>query len=112
MSGAMKQAEALLDIALSTCRDEILPGLAANERYTLAMIANAIGIAERALTHVDPAKALLEALGAQSLEALARAIRSGRTSDASHEGLSAHLLAYLQAELAIANPKFLERRRG
>ena len=112
MSGALKQAEDLLAIALSTCRDEILPGLAANKRYTLAMIANAIGIAERALTHGDPAKTLLEALGAESLEALARAIRSGHISNASHDGLAAYLLDYLQAELAITNPKFLERRKS
>ena len=108
----MKQAEELLAIVLSTCRDEILPGLAANKRYTLAMIASAIGIAERRLTHGDPAKALLEALDADSLEALARAIRSGGISDASHDRLSTHLLAYLQAELAISNPKFLARRAG
>ncbi len=110
MSGAMKQAEALLAIVLSTCQDEILPGLAANKRYTLAMIANAIGIAERALTHADPGDALVTALDVESLEVLARAIRSGRISDTSHEGLGAHLLAYLQAELAITNPKLLARR--
>ena len=111
MGPGLAKAEDLLDIVLSTCRDEILPGLIDNNRYTLAMIANAIGIAQRRLSHAGPAEALVEALDAESLENLARAIRSGRISDATHDRLGAQLRTYLEAELAITNPKFLERRR-
>jgi hypothetical protein len=112
MSDAMKQAEALVTIALDTYAQEIAPELPPAKRYAGAMVASALGIAERRLSNPDPGDALVESLGAESIGALARALRSGKISSASHDGLDKHLLVYLEAELAISNPKFLERRKS
>jgi hypothetical protein len=112
MSEQIKQAEALVAIALDTYAEEIVPELSASKRYTGAMVANALGIAKRRLSHPDPGDALLESLGATSLMALAAALREGKISSASHGELAEKLLNYLEAELAITNPKFLERRKS
>ncbi len=111
MSEQIKQAEALVAIALETYAEEIVPELTSSKRYTGAMVANALGIAKRRLSHPDPADALIESLGAENIEALAGALRSGKISSASHPGLADYLLKYLEAELVIINPKFLERRK-
>ncbi len=111
MSEQIKQAEALVSIALETYTQEIVPELTSSKRYTGAMVANALVIAKRRLSHPDPGDALLESLGATSLMALATALRSGKISSASHPGLADELLEYLESELAITNPKFLERRK-
>ena len=112
MSEQIKQAEALVAIALETYTQEIAPELTSSKRYTGAMVANALGIAKRRLSHPDPGDALLESLGATSLMALATALREGKFSSASHGELADELLNYLEAELAITNPKFLERRKS
>ena len=112
MSDTLKQAEALLTIALETYAQELVPELPPEKRYTGAMVASALGIAQRRLSNPDPGDALLESLDAQNLKALAKALRSGEMSDASRPGLADELLKYLEAELAITNPKFLERRKG
>jgi AcrR family transcriptional regulator len=67
--------------------------------------------AKRRLSHPDPGDALLESLCATSLMALAGALREGKISSASHGELAEKLLDYLESELAITNPKFLERRK-
>ena len=112
MTTAKDKARALLDIALKTYRDEVQPAFPAERRYTGAMIANALGIAERQLEHADPGAALAEALGSDSPADLAAAIRSGDISDASHPDLLKTLLTHVRAELAISNPRFLARREG
>ena len=112
MSDAMKQAEALVTIALDTYAQEIAPELPPAKRYAGAMVANALGIAQRRLSNPDPGSALVESLGATSIADLAEALRSGKISAASHGGLADKLLRFLEAELAITNPKFLERRKG
>ena len=112
MSDAMKQAGALVSIALDTYAQEIAPELPPAKRYAGAMVANALGIAWRRLSNPDPAGALVESLGATSIEALVRSIRSDEMADASDKTLPAKLLDYVEAELAITNPKFLDRRKG
>ena len=112
MSEQIKQAEALVSIALETYAEEIVPELTSSKRYTGAMVANTLGIAKRRLSHPDPADALISSLGATSLMALARALRSGKISSTSNPELQDTLLNYLESELAITNPKFLERRKG
>ncbi len=112
MSDAMKQAGALLTITLDTYVEEITPALPSGQRYTGAMVASALGIAQRRLSIPDPGDALVKSPGATSLEALSQALRSGEMSDASHPYLADELLKYLEVELAITNPKFLERRKG
>jgi hypothetical protein len=112
MADGTQKAAALLEIALAAFRDEIQPGLEKDKRYTGAMVANALGIAERRLTHDDPEAALVERFGAESLAALARSIRSCDISGASYPALAQELLDHLRADLAITNPRFLARREG
>jgi len=64
MSDAMKQAEALLTIALDTYAEEITPALPSGQRYAGAMVASALGIAQHHLSSPDPGDALVESLGA------------------------------------------------
>jgi hypothetical protein len=111
MSEIIKQAEALVSIALDTYAEEIAPELPSTKRYAGAMVANALGIAQRRLANPYPGDALVESLGAQNLESLAMALRSGDVSSTTNPELQKALLKYLEAELAITNPKFLERRR-
>ena len=63
MSEQIKQAEALVSIALETYTQEIVPELSASKRYAGAMVANALGIAKRRLSHPDPGDALAGSLG-------------------------------------------------
>ncbi len=112
MSDTMKQAEALVNIAFETYTQEIAPGLPPARRYAGAMVTNALGIAQRRLGNPDPGNALVENLGVESLEFIAKALREGKISTASYSELQNILLNYLEAELAITNPKFLNRRKG
>lgn len=112
MADRTKEAEALLDIALGTYTQEILPGLPSDKRYTGAMVANALGIAQRRLTRPDPGEALVSELDSDTLEGVAGAIREGTISDRTHDRLAEKLLTYVEQELQIANPRFLKRRKG
>lgn len=107
-------ADTLLELALASLRDEIAPGLAADQRYTVAMIANAIAIARREISNDTeaPLWALLDEIyepGEGSTRQLAADIRAGSVGDAKHPRLARMLLAHLEAELAVANPRFLQR---
>lgn len=109
---ARQKAAALLDVSLATYREEIQPDLPSDKSYMAAMVANAIGIAQRRLSADDPAETLLSALDVETLGNLARDIRSGAINDETHEALAEKLLDYLTAELQITNPRFLKRRAG
>lgn len=111
MSETIKQAESLVSIALDTYAEEIAPELTSSKRYAGAMVANALGIAQRRLASPDPGEPLVESLDTESLATLAGALRSGDISSTTNRELHDTLLKYLEAELAITNPKFLERRR-
>ena len=102
-------------MALSAYRDEILPTVPAEKRYLAAMIGNALEIAGRDLD--DGIKRagteLLDAvLPGGTIPGLAIAIRENHVSDATHPNLRRHLLDFLEAELAIQNPKFLAARKA
>ena len=112
MNEAMKQAGALVTIALHTYAQDIATELPPGKRYTGAMVASALGIAQRRLNCPDPGDALVKSLDFQSIKDLSQALRSDTLSTASHPALADTLLQYLEAELAITNPKFLERRKG
>lgn len=108
-----RMAEALLEVALETYRDEIQPDLPSASRYAGAMTGNAIAIALRSLRQPDAAARLVERIAADEagdLASLARAIRAGTVSDTTHGHLRNALMEYLEGELAITNPRFLERR--
>lgn len=105
----------LLRTALAAYRDELLPRLPSDRRYVGAMVANAMDIARRRVAHDDPDKALLTYIYGDrpaDLAKLARDIRAGQVNETSHGALAGALLHYLQAELAITNPRFLERSGG
>lgn len=112
MAEGRDKAATLLDIALATFREEVQPGLEKDKRYAGAMIANALGIAERRLAHTDPETALIERFGVGSLAELAAAIRTCDISSASQPALAQELLDHARAELAITNPGFLARRES
>ena len=106
-------AEALLAIALATYRDEILPALPPDKRYVGAMVANALDIAARSLPadlatrETELAAALTGSPG--DLGELARRFRKGEVPGGD-EGARLLLKAWLERELAVRNPRFLESR--
>jgi hypothetical protein len=110
-------AEALIELALATVRVELMPALPPDRRYAAAMVANALEIARREVTSdaESPLWPLLDELyepGEGDAAKLATDIRSGDLSETKHPGLGAKLKAVLEAELAIANPRFLAHRKG
>lgn len=111
MTDRAHKAIGLLDIAIDTYAREILPGLPKDKRYTGAMVANALGIAQRRLSEPDPDKALLQRFGAETLAEAARAIRARDVTGPAGADLQQALLTYVEQELQITNPRFLERRR-
>ncbi len=112
MNDQVSMARALIDIATETFVEEVMPNLPAEKRYTAAMTANAFSIARRRLSHPDPGASLLISLGVDKLDALASALRTGETVNTPEKQLRQNLLTYLEAELAITNPRFLGRRTG
>lgn len=112
MSEATHKAGDLLALALGTYRDEIRPAVPKDRRYAAAMVANALGMAQRRLSEPDPDARLAETLGVDSAAEAAQAIRRGAISDASHPDLAGILLDHARDELRITNPRFLERRES
>ncbi|MDA7947441.1 MAG: DUF6285 domain-containing protein [Hyphomicrobiaceae bacterium] len=111
MTGRASKAQTLIDVATDTFVHEIMPALPAEKRYTSAMTANALSIARRRLSCADPAESLLKAFGAENLSSLATRFRCGDEHNLSGKEAAAKLLTYLEAELAITNPRFLEQRK-
>jgi hypothetical protein len=110
-------SEALIELALATVRVELMPALPPDKRYAAAMIANALEIARREVTNdaESPLWPLLDELyepGEGNAAKLAADIRSGEVSEVKNPGLGTKLKAVLEAELAIANPRFLAARKG
>ncbi|CAO3421995.1 DUF6285 domain-containing protein [Azospirillum doebereinerae] len=119
-------AFALLDIALTTLRGEVLPHVAPEARYAALMVANALDIAGRELRGFDASgHAMLAALaplyGEDADDALSGEELDTRVSalqhrlcieiaagDFDHDGqdvLMDSLEAIVRARLVIANPK-------
>jgi hypothetical protein len=110
-----KDPAALIGLAVETIRVELQPVLSPEKRYAAAMAANALEIAMRAVAVEDEAidLELLDAFyedGDGTMRQLARDIRSGKVSEASHPDLRRRLRAHLVAELKIRNPRFLASR--
>lgn len=92
-------AAELIAIARTVLVEQIQPVLPPGQRLAGLMIANALGIAERALRL--PSSGILDAAP------LIHAIRSGRhDGDASLHGT---LVADARQRVAIANPRYLDR---
>lgn len=108
--------ESLIELAAQTLRAEIMPKLDGNARYQAAMIANALDIARRSImTDGEEARfALLDKVyddGDGTLADLARDIRSGVVTRATHPELPQMLRSLLVEEIEVRNPRFLEGRR-
>ena len=110
MSDPVSKAKPLIDVAADTFVEEILPEVSAEHRYTAAMAANALSIARRRLSQPDPGENLLATLGVATLGELAGKLRAGELTSAPEQGLREHLLGYVEAELAITNPRFRDQR--
>ncbi|PHS73340.1 MAG: hypothetical protein COB22_01215 [Cycloclasticus sp.] len=124
------QADDLLKIAEATFRQEILPLLPADKKYTALMIANAMRIAARQFGGTESKitaeiTALSEILGKKALyddpdallninKQFAAAIRSGQFASGrdGHDKARQHLLACVQNRLAEVNPKAINEGGG
>ncbi len=109
-------AETLIELAVETLRSELQPNLPPEQRYTVAMIANALEIARREiLTDGETARwELLDELypdGDGNLRRLAEDIRSSAVNAVKTPRLHEHLRAILVEELSIRNPRFLKTRQ-
>lgn len=110
-------AETLIELAVETLRGELQPQLPPEQRYTAAMIANALEIARRdILTDGETARwDLLDELypdGDGDMGRLAADIRSGKVNTAKMPDLRERLRAVLIEELRIRNPRFLSSRQN
>lgn len=120
-------AAGLLDMALKTFKEDILPNVAPEKRYSALMIANALSIAGRELTELeDQALTILKSLQTllgeekqtdvegrmlyQRIDALEHKlcdeIAQGKYDD-NRNDLMACLKTLVHARLAISNPKIL-----
>lgn len=107
--------ETLLALATETLKAELLPALPADKRYAAAMVINALDIARRGITTTDeaPLFAILDTVyddGDGNPTDLARDIRAGTVTEATHPGLGLKLRALVIAELKVRNPRFLRSR--
>lgn len=116
MADPVKETAALAVLARRTLLDEVLPHVPDAQRYQTLMVANALGIAARELeSGAEGRAAIAQAMARLAGEGdaatlrrrLAAAIRSGALDD--EPALVPLLRRDVEAALAIANPKYLER---
>ena len=115
MTAKRIDAAALIELAIASLRDEVVPSLPADKRYAAAMIANALQIARReiATDTEQPLWPLLDEIyddGDGTPRKLAADIRSGIVGESTRPGVGRKLLSTLEAELAVVNPRFLASR--
>ena len=108
-------AETLIELAIATLKSELQPALTGDQRYTIAMIANALEIARREIITDGEAAhwALLDDIypeGEGTMKQLAADIRSGKVSPKTKPDLAKRLRAVVVEELQIRNPRFLKAR--
>ena len=106
-------ARGLVEIALKTLREVVLPAVPADQRFPALMIANALSIAERELRgNADATDSLKRLLGEDGdgdtlSRHLCAAIAEGRFDD--RPDLRPVLWEITRARLAVSNPKYLQR---
>lgn len=109
-------AETLIELAVATLRSELQPSLPPGQRYTAAMIANALEIARREiLAEGETARwDLLDEIypeGDGDMKRLALDIRTGKVNTTNKPDLHERLRAILVEELRVRNPRFLKSRQ-
>ena len=112
----------LLRVARETLMGELAPAIAAERRYELLMIDNAMGIAARELEAGEtPARRALQRLSAiygeppatptDLHERASEDIRAGRfDSGSERERMQQHLRKTALDAVRLSNPRFIERR--
>lgn len=111
MNADQPDARGLIEIALKTFREVVLPAVPPEQRFPALMIANALSIAGRELGSggdaalAEPLRRLLGGDG--GMDALCARIAAG-DFDRSAE-LRAFLWELTRARLAVSNPKYLAR---
>ena len=114
MSTDQPDARGLIEIALKTFREVVLPAVPTEQRFPALMIANALSIAERELKGApDTTEALRRLAGGEGdAEALSRSLCAAIAAGA-FDGRDAELRPYLweltRARLAVSNPKYVQR---
>ena len=108
-------AETLIELAIKTLKTELQPALSGDQRYIVAMIANALDIARREIiTDGETAHwKLLDDIypeGEGTMKQLAADIRSGKVNAQANPGLARRLRAVVIEELTVRNPRFLKAR--
>lgn len=112
-------APTLLELAIETLRSEFQAdrSLSGGQRYALAMVINALGVARGEIL-AEPEAAqwdLLDNLyddGEGSMAELARDIRAKKISDETHPDLRQRLERLLICELEVRNPSALKQRNA
>ncbi len=113
MTTDQPDARGLVEIALKTFREVVLPAVPAEQRFPALMIANALSIAERELKGGGDAAGSLQRLLGEEGDAdtlsrkLCAAIAEGRFDD--RPDLRPVLWEITRARLAVSNPKYLQR---
>jgi len=112
-------APTLIELSIETLKSEFQTDKALDgpQRYALAMVLNALGMARtEILSEPEAAQwALLDAVyddGEGSMAELARDIRAKKITDSTHEGLRQRLENLLVAELEVRNPAALKQRNA
>lgn len=110
-------AETLIELAISTLKNDLQPALAGDQRYKAAMIGNALEIARREIVADGETEhwKLLDSIypeGEGTMQQLAADIRSGKVSTKTKPDLAERLRAVVIEELNIRNPRFLKARNG
>ena len=107
----------LLEVARAALREQVMPGLDADRRYTAAMVANAVAIATRELEQGGRARAEERALLAgfygtpsatlaELRRRLCRDLRDGTVLASHHDELRTLLGKVVHARLATSNPDY------
>lgn len=107
----------LLEVARATLREQVMPGLDADGRYTAAMVANALAIATRELDQGGRARVEEQVLLAEFLHQpaatlpelrcrLCRELRDGAALANRPDELRTLLRKVVHARLAISNPDY------
>jgi hypothetical protein len=110
MSAEGPDLHELVTLARETLQNDLAPALPAKDRFTAALVANALAIAARAmLDHGDADAAIVaarEALPFAGDRALIAAIRSGALDAPSTERTAAraYAAALVRRRLAVTNP--------
>lgn len=112
LHGLPSSAE-LLEATREWLTDEIAPGLDGRNAFMVRVVNNVLGQVEREMaTGAEQAASVsheLESLGYADEAALAAAIRS-RSAPVDDAAVVATVRAIVDARLAVANPRYVERR--